>query len=185
MAATVLTGTAPSLAQESASPWKSAKDPSGATEVSARSEIAAPQGAGFAILKILYPVGGNPSVIVYLIVESPKRLPAFPFDLYDGAVDKTEKEFIKFEVASEKQGSARSVKVMPNGFHTATPPGVFVFATIEKSVVSFLSRIRDGQRLTVMVNGTPSSLRVSFNTTGLKKLLDQTGLKTEKKGSRK
>jgi len=176
--ATVVTATAPSFAQGSDSPWTSAQAPSGATEVSARSEIAAPQGSGFAILKILYKAG-KPAVIVYLIVESPQRLPIFPFDKYDGPVDKTQEEFIKFEVTSEKQGSARSVKVVaPNGYYGVTPRDAFVFDIVDKSVVSFLSHIRDEQRLTVTVNGTPSSLRVSFDTTGLKKLLDQMSLKT-------
>jgi hypothetical protein len=177
MAANVLTAPSPSLAQETESRWVSAQDPSGATEVSARSEIAAPKGAGFATLKILHRTDGKPAVIVYLIVESPKRLSSFPFDKYDGPVDKTDREFIQFEVGNTKQGSTSSVKVMPNGYYGVNPPGAFVFDTIDKSVVSFLSRIRDGQRMTVRVNGPPDSVRIVFDTTGLRTLLDQMNLK--------
>jgi len=173
MIAAVLMVTAPCLAQESDSPWKLVQGPAGATEISTRSEIVAPNGAGFATLKILQRASGKPAVIVYLIIESPKSLPSFPFDKYDGPVDKTAKEFIKFEVAPKKQGTASSVKVMPNGYYGVEPPDAFVFDTIDKSVISFLTRIRDGQILTVMVNGSPSSLRVAFDTTGLKKLLNQ------------
>jgi hypothetical protein len=115
-------------------------------------------------------------VIVYLIVESPKRLPSFPFEKYDGPVDKTQEEFIKFEITSRDQGRTRSMKVMPNGFYAVNPPDAFEFDTIEQSVVPFLLEVRDGQKLSITVNGPPSSIRVAFDTTGLKKLFDQMGL---------
>ena len=171
--AAALTVTAPCLAQELDSSWKSIQRPSGATEISARSEIVAPHGAGFATLKILQRASGKPRVIVYLIIESPKRVPSFPFDKYDGPVDKTAKQFIKFEVAPKKQGTTSSVKIMPNGYYGVEPPDAFVFDTIDKSVVSFLTRLRDGQILKVIVNGSPSSLQVAFDATGLNKLLNQ------------
>jgi hypothetical protein len=116
-------------------------------------------------------------VIVDLIVE-PKRLPLFPFEKYDGPVEKTKDEFISFEVVPGTQ----TVKVMPNGGYITIPPEAseesFEFETIEKSVVRFLLNVKDGQKLRVMVNGHPSSIRFVFDTTGLKELLDQAGLKS-------
>jgi hypothetical protein len=165
------------LGQESKSTWTSERAQSGITEISARSEIAAPQGAGFATLKIKHQPGITPPVIVYLIVESPNRIPLFPFGKYDGPVDRTQEEFIEFELAPGDQGRTRTVKAMPDGYYSVTPADAFVFDTIEKGVVSFLLAAKDGQKLNVMVNGLPSSIKVSFNTTGLQKLLEQAGLK--------
>jgi hypothetical protein len=176
MAAALLITSATALAQQSGSPWTLDRTPSGAIELSARSEIAAPQGAGFAILKIIRRTSGDPKVIVYLIVESPKRIPTFPFDKYDGPVDKTSKEFITFEVAPGYHEALSGVKVMPNGYYAVTPPDAFVFDTIDKRVLPFLLAMKDGQKLSVMVNGPPSSIRVVFDTTGLKQVLGQMGL---------
>lgn len=179
--------TIPALGQESKSSWKLVKGATGITDVSARSEIITPQGSGFAILNIEYRTEDTASakpdckcvlvpVSVSLIVESPKHLPQFPFEKYDGPVDKTKNEFIKFEIAPGNQSRVRTVKVMPNGGYVDIPPEAFAFDTSEKSVVSFLLDVKDGQKLSVMVNGLPSSIHVAFDTTGLKKLLNQMGL---------
>jgi hypothetical protein len=102
----------------------------------------------------------------------------FPFEKYDGPVDKTSNEFMRFEFAPGGQGRTRTVKVMvPNGSYSVNPRDAFVFETIEKNVVSFLLDVKDGQKLSVMVNGPPSTIHVAFDTTGLKKLLDQVGLR--------
>lgn len=188
MAGAILVATIPVLSQESKNSWTLVKDLTGVAEVSSRSEITVPKGSGFAILNIRYQAGDAAlakadckcvvvPVIVSLIVESPKRLPTFPFEKYDGPVDKTSNELMRFEVAPEGQGRTRTVKVMPNGFYGVDPQDAFVFDTLEKSVVSFLLEVRDGQKLNVMVNGPPNSIQVSFDTTGLKKLFDQVGLK--------
>jgi hypothetical protein len=178
MVAAILVTTISTFSQESKSSWRLLRAPSGVTEISARSEIVAPRGAGFATLKITYQPGVNPPVIVNLIVESPKRLPIFPFDKYEGPVDKTKNEFIRFEVAPGDNVKIRSMNVkVPNGYYSVTPPGAFVVETIDKSAVSFLLDVKDGQKLSVMVNGPPSSIQVAFDTTGLKQLLDQVGLK--------
>jgi hypothetical protein len=169
--------TVPALAKQTSSPWVLAQGPNGATEVSARSEIAAPQGSGFAVLKIIHPAGDNPEVIVNLIVEAPKRLQVFPFDKYEGPVDKTAKEFMSFDIASRDRGAIGPAKVMPNGYYSASLPGAFVFETIDKKLVRLLLGIGDGQKLTVMVNGRPNSIRVVFDTTGLKKILHRMGMK--------
>jgi hypothetical protein len=174
----ILMVTQPILSQESGGSWKLVKGPNGYSEVSARSEITAPQGAGFAILKIKRQPGVTPPVIVYLIVESPRRLPMFPFEKYDGPVDKTHNEFMTFEVPSGDRSRILSLKLMPNGFYGVDPPDAFVFDTIDNKVVPFLLEAKDGQKLTVGVNGPPTSIQVSFDTTGLKQLLDQMGLKT-------
>ena len=163
--------------QESKSSWTLLRDSSGATEVSARSEITAPHGSGFAILKIRFQPTANPAAIVYLTIESPQRLPLFPFEKYDGPVDKTEQEFIKFEIAPRYPGGMGTVRVMPNGFYTVTPLDAFAFDTIDKRVVSLLLGAKDGQELSVTVNGPPISIQVAFETTGLKRLLDQIGLR--------
>jgi len=186
----------PAFGQESDGSWNLVRNSAGATDVSARSEITAPHGSGTAILKIRFrPRDSNRAksdckcvvvpMIVYLIVESPKRLPSFPFDKYDGPVEKTSNEFMKFELVPGNQGNARTVKVMvPNGGYSGELPDAFEFETFEKSVVSLLSDVKDGQRLSVMVNGPPSSIQVTFDTTGLKKLLDQAGLNSvHKSGS--
>jgi ABC-type transport system substrate-binding protein len=177
MAAAILVATIPALGQESKSSWKLEKSPIRGIDISARSEIASPQGAGFATFKITYQPGVNPSVIVNLIVESPKRLPNFPFEKYDGPVDMTKNEFIRFEVAPGNHGMTQTMKVMPSGYYGVTPPDAFLFETIDKSVASFLLDVKDGQKLSVMVNGPPSSIQVAFDTAGLKQLLDQAGLK--------
>jgi len=183
----VLVAAIPAFGQESEGSWSFVKDTEGVTFITARSEITAPQGSGIAMLRIRFqPRDSNRAksdckcvvvpVIVDLIVESPKRLPDFPFDKYDGPVEKTSNEFIRFELASADRGKARTVKVMPNGGYGGDLPDVFEFETNEKSVVSFLLDVKDGQRLSVMVNGPPSSIHVTFDTTGLKKLIDQVGL---------
>jgi len=182
--AAILVAAIPASGQESKSSWKLKKSSIRGFDISTRSEIASPQGAGFATLMIKYQPTVTPPAIVYLFVESPKQLPLFPFVKYDGPVDRTEKEFIKFEVAPEDPVRARTVKVMPDGYYGDTPPGAFVFDTIEKRVVSFLSKVKDGQKLIVTVNGPPSSIQVAFDTTGLKKLLDQVGLKAVAGGPR-
>jgi len=174
--AAILVATIPALGQESKSSWKVEKSSIRGLDISARSEIASPQGAGFATLKITCQPGVTRPVIVYLIVESPKQLPLFPFEKYDGPVDKTSNEFIRLDVASGNQGRIRSLNwEVPNGGYN---DGVFIFDTIEKSVVSFLLGINDGQKLTVLVNGRPKSIQVSFDTTGLKKLLEQARMKS-------
>jgi len=90
-------------------------------------------------------------------------------------VDKTTTEFIRLDVASGNQGRIRSLNWdVPNGGYN---DGGFTFDTIEKNVFSFLLRINDGQKLTVLVNGPPSSIKVAFDTTGLKELLDKGCLK--------
>jgi hypothetical protein len=160
--------------QESRNSWKVVRDSSGIPEISARSEIAAPEGAGYATFKIRYQEGVTPPVIVDLIIESPKRLPFFPFEKYDGPVDKTKNEYIRFEVAPENQGGNPSVQVMPNGDYN---DNAFTFDTLDSRVVSFLLQVKDGEKLNVTVNGPPSSIHVSFDTTGLKSLLDKIGLK--------
>ena len=188
MAGIILLATIPALGQESKSSWTLVKDSNGAADVSARSEITTPKGSGFAILNIRYqPKDAAQAkadckcvvvpVIVSLIVESPKRLPMFPFEKYEGPVDKTSDEFMTFEVAPHGQGRTRTVKVMPNGFYSVDPQDAFIFDTLEKKIMSFLLEVRDGQKLSVMVNGAPKSIQVAFDTTGLKKLLDQVGLK--------
>lgn len=146
-------------------------------DISARSEITAPQGAGFATFKIAYQPGVVFPVTVSLIVESPKRLPRFPFEKYDGPVDRTQNEYMRLELASRNAGATRAIQLMPNGDSVDLPPEAFVFSTIEKRIARFLLTVKDGQKLSVIVNGPPSSIRVSFDTTGLKKLLDQIGLK--------
>jgi len=173
MAAAILMATIPAFSQGSRSSWSLVRIRSGVSEISARSEIVAPQEAGFATLKITCQPGVNPPVIVNLIVESPKHLPMFPFEKYDGPVDMTQNEFIRFEVIPGDQGGTRIMKVMPTGYYGVTPPDAFLFETIEKSVVSFLLNVKDGQKLSIMVNGPPSSIQVTFDTTGLKQLLDQ------------
>jgi hypothetical protein len=165
----------PASAQESKSQWKLEKSAIRGFDISARSEIATPQGAGFATFKITCQPGVTPPVIVDLIIESPKQMPLFPFEKYDGPVDKTSSEFIRLDVASGNQGRIRSLNVdVPNGGYN---DGAFIFDTIEKSVVSFLLKVNDRQKLNVLVNGPPSSIQVAFDTTGLKQLLDQVGLK--------
>ena len=174
-AAAILIAAIPASAQESKGQWKLEKSAIRGFDISARSEIATPQGAGFATFRITCQPGVNPPVIVELIVESPKQLPLFPFEKYDGPVDKTSNEFIRLDVASGDQGRIRSLNLkVPNGGYN---DGGFIFDTIEKSVVSFLLKVNDGQKLSVIVNGPPSSIHVSFDTTGLKQLLDQVGLK--------
>jgi hypothetical protein len=174
--AVLLAVTIPAFSQESQGAWKLMNDPAGGNQVSARSEITTPQGAGFASLKIKHQAGVNPPTIVYLIVESPKRLPVFPFEKYDGPVEKTPSEYMAFE-ASGEFGRTRSVKVIPNGFYSVTPPDAFVFDTIDRGVVSFLLEVKDGQKLSVLVNGPTNPIHVAFETTGLKQLLAQMGLK--------
>jgi hypothetical protein len=170
----------PAFAQGSKSLWKLEKSAIRGFDISARSEIATPQGAGFATFKITCQSGVIPPAIVYLIIESPKQLPLFPFEKYDGPVDKTSSEFIRLDVDSGNQGRIRSLNVeVPNGGYN---DGAFTFDTIEKSVVSFLLKVNDGQKLTVLVNGPPSSIQVAFDTTGLKKLLDEAGLKAVSSG---
>ena len=160
--------------QESKSSWTAEKSAIRGVDISARSEISSPQGSGFATLKIKCQPGVTPPAIVYLSIESPEKLPSFPFDKYDGPVNKTDNEFIRFTITSVGQDRLQTLKVkVPNGGYD---DGVFVFDTIEKSVVSFLSKVKDGQKLTVTVNGPPSSIQVVFNTTGLKKLLDNAGV---------
>ena len=174
-AAAILMAAIPAFAQESKSLWKLEKSTVRGFDISARSEIATPQGAGFATLKITCQPGVIPPAIVYLIVESPNQLPLFPFEKYDGPVEKTSSEFIRLDVASGNQGRIRSLNVeVPNGGYN---DGAFAFDTIEKSVVSFLSKVNDGQKLTVLVNGPPSSIQVAFDTTGLRQLLEEVGLK--------
>ena len=174
-AAVILIAAMPASAQESKSQWKLEKSSIRGFDISARSEIATPQGAGFATFRITCQPGVTPPVIVDLIVEFPKQLPLFPFEKYDGPVDKTSNEFIRLDVASGDQGRIRSLNLkVPNGGYN---DGGFIFDTIEKSVVSFLLKVNDGQKLSVIVNGPPSSIHVSFDTTGLKQLLDQVGLK--------
>lgn len=181
-AAAILMAAIPAFAQESKSLWKLEKSTIRGFDISARSEIATPQGAGFATFKITCQPGVTPPAIVYLIIESPKQLPLFPFEKYDGPVEKTSSEFIRLDVASGNQGQIRSLNVeVPNGGYN---DGAFTFDTIEKSVVSFLLKVNDGQKLTVTVNGPPSSIQVAFDTTGLKKLLDQVGLKAVAGGPR-
>ena len=141
MAAAILVAVVPALSQESKSSWMLIREQSGANEVSAQSEITAPQGAGFATLRIRCQAGVNPPVIVSFIVESLKRLPMFPFEIYDGPVDVTENEFMKLELAPGDQGRARTMKLIPNGYRAITPEGAFVFETTEKRVVSFLLEI--------------------------------------------
>ena len=161
--------------QEATNSWKLEKSPVRGFDISARSEIASPQGAGFATLKIKCQPGVTPPAIVYLLIESPKQLPLFPFEKYDGPVDKTDKEFMRFDVVSGGQDRTQTLKVsVPNGGYD---DAVFAFDTIEKSVVSFLSKVNDGQKLTVLVNGPPSSIQVAFDTTGLRQLLEEVGLK--------
>ncbi len=172
--AAILLATIPALGQQSKSPWRLKKSPIRGVEVSARSEISAPQGAGYATFKIWYQPGVNPPVIIDLIIESYKRLPVFPFEKYAGPVEMTGEEFVRFEVAGDDLGGSRVLKVMPNGGYR---DDTFFFDTIDKSAVSFLLGVRDGQKLSVMVNGLPSSIRVAFDTTGLKQLLDHVGLK--------
>ena len=174
-AAAILIAAIPASAQESKGQWKLEKSAIRGFDISARSEIATPQGAGFATFRITCQPGVTPPVIVDLIVEFPKQLPLFPFEKYDGPVDKTSNEFIRLDVASGDQGRIRSLNLkVPNGGYN---DGGFIFDTIEKSVVSFLLKVNDGQKLSVIVNGPPSSIHVSFDTTGLKQLLDQAGLK--------
>ena len=174
-AAAILIAAIPASAQESKGQWKLEKSAIRGFDISARSEIATPQGAGFATFRITCQPGVTPPVIVDLIVEFPKQLPLFPFEKYDGPVDKTSNEFIRLNVASGDQGRIRSLNLeVPNGGYN---DGGFIFDTIEKSVVSFLLKVNDGQKLSVIVNGPPSSIHVSFDTTGLKQLLDQVGLK--------
>jgi hypothetical protein len=168
--------TIPAFSQESQGAWKLMNDPAGGYEVSARSEISTPQGTGFATLKIKHQAGANPPSIVYLIVESPKRLPMFPFEKYDGPVEKTPSEYMAFEVSGEL-GRTRSVKVIPNGFYSITPPDAFIFDTIDKGVVSFLLEVKDGQKLSVTVNDPTNPIHVVFETAGLKQLLAQMGMK--------
>jgi hypothetical protein len=175
--AAILVASIPAWGQESKSSWMLVREQAGANEVSARSEIAMPQRAGFATLKITYRAGGNPAMIAYLIVESPRRLPSFPFEKYDGPIDKTRNEFMTFEVGAGDKGKTRSMKVMPSGFYSVTPPDAFVFDTMDKGVASLLLEVKDGQKLTITVNGPPSSIQVVFDTTGLKQLFDQLGLK--------
>jgi hypothetical protein len=161
--------------QEATNSWKLEKSPIRGFDILARSEIASPKGAGFATLKIKCQPGVTPPAIVYLLIESPKQLPLFPFEKYDGPVEKTSKEFMTFDVASGGQDRTQTLKVnVPNGGYDDE---VFAFDTIEKDVVSFLLKVKDGQKLTVKVNGPPSTIQVAFDTTGLKKLLDQVGLR--------
>jgi hypothetical protein len=164
------------FSQESQKTWKLMNDSAGGYEVSARSEISTPKGAGFAILKIKHQAGVNPPSIVYLIVESPKRLPMFPFEKYDGPVEKPSSEYMAFQV-SGASSRTRSVKVIPNGFYSVTPPDAFIFDTIDKSVVSFLLDVKDGQKLSVIVNSPANPIHVVFETAGLKQLLAQMGMK--------
>jgi len=173
--AAILVAAISASGQESKSSWKLEKSAIRGFDISARGEIATPRGAGFATFKITYQPGVTPAVIVYLIVESPKQLPLFPFEKYDGPVDKTNNEFIRFDVASGDQGRIRTLNLeVPNGGYD---DAAFVFDTVEKSVVSFLLKVKDGQKLTVIVNGPPSSIQVAFDTTGLRTLLDQVGLR--------
>ncbi len=142
------------------------KGATGVTDLSARSEITAPQGSGFAVLNIEYRTVDTASakpdckcvlvpVSVRLTVESPKKLPQFPFEKYDGPVDKTKNEFIRFEIAPANQSRIRTVKVMPNGGYVDFPQEAFAFDTIDKSVVSFLLAAKDKQKVSVMMNGPP------------------------------
>jgi hypothetical protein len=167
----------PALGQGSTRSWALEKDNVRGIDISARQEIQSPHGAGFARFRITYQPGVNPPVIVYLIIESPKQLPLFPFDKYDGPIDKTKNEFITLELAPSEGGTTQTIKwAAPNGSYAVTPPDAFVFDTVDKSVVSFLLKAGDEQKLRVTVNGVPRSIQVAFDTSGLKTLFHHVGL---------
>jgi hypothetical protein len=178
LAAAVLIAALPACGQQHQSAWKLVRESDGFTEISARSEISTPKDAGFAVLRIVRGAGRQPGISVSLVVESPKRLPQFPFEKYDGPIDKTRQEFMDFEVVPGVQGKTAVRALVPNGGYVPTPPEAFAFTTSREDVIRALSGVRDGQKLNITVNGSPNSIQVAFDTTGLKQLIDQM-MKTE------
>lgn len=86
--------------------WTLEKKSAEATEISGRSAITSPEGAGFATFKVTYQPRVEPQVSFDLIVETPERLSRFPFAKYDGPVDRTDSEFIRFALDAGTEGKS-------------------------------------------------------------------------------
>jgi hypothetical protein len=150
--------------------WEISQESHGKTFAFAIGKIKTPIKSGYARLLIEPGRGEKVGTKISLVIESPKILRNFPFDRYEGPVEKSQNEYMCVTVTNVK--ARKSVLVKPNGYYSELIPGCFMFSSLDPRLMNLLRDVQDGNQIIVSVNAVDgNSILVEFKTADLQKML--------------
>ena len=147
--------------------WKIALLQNGKSQISVRGAISAPPQAGFARLIVEKGVGPKGRFKVIFLIESPNSLEAFPFNKFEGPIEKSKDDFMTLsEVGSHPE---KVIRCVPNGGFVGVDHTGFQFSSVSPQLISFLKELHEPSKLRVTIHSS-SSKEIQFEcvTEGLK-----------------
>jgi hypothetical protein len=132
-----------------------------------RTTISNPKESGHATLSIEKGLGSNAGTVLEVLIESPDKVRDFPFDAFEGPVDKSKNDYLAISVVKKKY--KHKISCIPNGRYIVNNNGGFVFSTINPKIISFLKKVEGGSKLLVQIHSSKGArIEIRCTTDGLK-----------------
>ena len=153
--------------------WRVSSGDNGKKAVVIIAPIIYPRDSGSMKIAIESGLGRHAGISVKMLIESPGTVKGFPFDLFEGPVEKSKDEYMLLQ-ARRKKEVVKEIKCVPNGYYVAEGNGGFLFTTESSAVIKFLRSLEDGCTLTVRIQAQAGCfIEVDCCTDGLRAGLDE------------